>query len=95
MPKLNVVVSQSAQLLLNINKSKIAHQICLNISMNTEEYCTQLVLRKTEIAKKNILFSISMSQHYHQQQYHRMKTFCNPDLRLTHLLHVHGPEIPL
>lgn len=66
MPKLNVGVSQSAQSLLNINKSIIAHQICLNISMNTEEYCTQLVLRKTEIAKKNTLFSISMSQHYHQ-----------------------------
>lgn len=94
MPKLDVGagydglwISQSAELFLYINKSKIAHKICLNISKNSEG---QLYLigaqKKNKISKKNTIFTISMSQHGHQQQHRRMKTFCNPGLSnvLTH-----------
>lgn len=51
-----------------------------------DEHCTKLVLWETKIAQKNTLFSLSMSQHCHQKQHHRMKTFCNLDLSniLTH-----------
>lgn len=71
-----LLISQSAQLFLNINTFKIAHKIWQNISMNiVPNWCSE----KPKLLRKTLFLCISRSQQCHQQQCPRMKTFCNPD----------------